>query len=72
MICPICNSKVNVVDTRPTPNNEIYRKRCCRKCGHVFYTIEFEVKQDEHFKKEWTKYQQHYRSTKKYKEGNYD
>ena len=41
MKCPICGStKSNVVDTRPTENSSIRRRRECLECGKRFTTYE--------------------------------
>jgi len=54
MTCPRCNHKVVVADSVHNPaTNETYRKRKCTTCGHVFYTIEFEVDCDDTFKDIW-------------------
>jgi transcriptional regulator NrdR family protein len=57
MKCPKCNGKVRAVDSvHVEPRNEIYRKRKCTVCGHIFYTIEFEVDHDNALKRDWAKY----------------
>lgn len=57
MTCPDCCGKVTVADTvHITDTNEIYRKRKCLECGHVFYTTEFEVEKTEQFRNEWNKF----------------
>ena len=55
MKCPECNGNTTVVLPLTNDENEIYRFRKCKECGHKFYTIEFEVDRDAHFKKEWTR-----------------
>lgn len=55
MKCPECNEKTTVLDTRRAPQ-EVYRHRKCTSCGHTFYTVEYEVEDDEKFKKEYRKY----------------
>lgn len=61
MTCPNCNGKVRVVDcTDVDPRNEIYRKRKCTVCGHIFYTVEFEVDYDDSLKQDWVKYNRGY------------
>jgi transcriptional regulator NrdR family protein len=64
MNCPKCNcSSCTTIDTvQNRTDNEVYRKRKCRDCGHIFYTSEFEVEYSDQFKKDWNK---HYR--RKYK-----
>lgn len=55
MHCPKCNGKVGVLDTvYNTKDNEILRKRKCHVCGHIFYTIEFEVENNDRLKEEWS------------------
>lgn len=39
MICPYCDGKTKVVDSRET-GWRTRRKRVCLSCGHDFYTIE--------------------------------
>lgn len=51
MFCK-CKNKSKVVDTRST-YNEVYRKHYCESCGRTFYTIEFEVEENEQFENEW-------------------
>lgn len=58
MKCPICEGKIATVDVLNVDENEIYRKKKCELCGHVFFTAEFEVAENKVFKKEW---QKHYR-----------
>lgn len=54
MRCPKCSGAVRAIDTRRTEENEIYRKRKCVACRHVFYTLEFEVENNSAFQKEWS------------------
>lgn len=56
MNCPKCKSRVTVKNCVDTRENEIYRKRVCDQCGHVFYTVEYEVVVNDRFKKEWQFY----------------
>ena len=54
MKCPKCDSKkTSVVNKLISQDNEVYKKRACIACGHIFYTTEFEVDFNEQFKKEW-------------------
>ena len=39
MLCPKCNSKTGVVDTR-SDEKGIYRRRRCKDCGNDFFTKE--------------------------------
>lgn len=52
MKCPKCGNGVRVVDTFPTENNEVYRRRRCYECDYAFYTIEYEVECTEALEKE--------------------
>lgn len=41
MNCPRCNSvRVNVIETRPSQNNTVRRRRECYICKHRFTTYE--------------------------------
>lgn len=54
MLCPKCQSGTYIEDNRSEPNNnEVYRLHKCKNCGHTFHTIEFEVIENEQFKKLW-------------------
>lgn len=55
MNCPVCNGETKVVDTRHTPKNETYRKRKCKKCGDIFFTLEFDVFASDRVIEEWNK-----------------
>lgn len=56
MKCPKCDGDAGVVDSSFNPeDNEYYRKRKCKSCGHSFYTIEFEVSCDDTFKENYVK-----------------
>ena len=56
MNCPNCGGKVAVIDTTSTPDGEIYRKRKCRECNYVFYTVEIEVEFDEAVRDAWNRF----------------
>ena len=57
MYCPKCKGKIGVLDSvYNNDENEILRKRKCKECGHIFYTIEFEVEQDDRLKQEWSSF----------------
>ena len=44
MYCPKCNSdQTTVLDTRPSENNGIRRRRECQNCAHRFTTYEYTV-----------------------------
>ena len=63
MICPKCGGKTGVIDNSScASSNEEMRKRCCKECGYIFYTVEFIAEYDDYFKKIWWKY---HRSKKK-------
>ena len=53
MKCPKCQGAIRVTDTVSTPLCEVYRRRKCVECDHTFFTVEFEVEQNEKFMKEW-------------------
>lgn len=60
MICPNCEcDAVYVYEVRHTSNNETYRDRRCKICGHKFYTIEFEIEEDATFAGEWRRCSRH-------------
>lgn len=46
MLCPECDSKTRVVDSRPV-ETLVARKRVCKSCGYSFYTEEVEVEDNE-------------------------
>lgn len=57
MNCPKCAGKILVIDNVKNPDeNEIYRKKCCRECGLIFFTVEYEVIENQRFKDDWNKY----------------
>ena len=57
MRCPKCNGINRVVDTITNrETNETYRMRKCL-CGHVFYTVEFEVEVNQQFSETWAECQ---------------
>lgn len=58
MVCPRCEANGSrTVITSDTAYNakddEFYRKRRCRACGLIFYTVEWEVPFDDVFKRKW-------------------
>lgn len=54
MNCPNCKVKSYVLDAvNNTVEHETYRKRKCRGCGKVFFTLEFEVENDKPFMRKW-------------------
>ena len=44
MTCPVCGGKCRVIDCRGTCE-EMYRKRLCTECEHIFYTVEREERE---------------------------
>lgn len=61
MKCPKCNGKTTVTDNAlNTSDNEMYRKRKCLECGHIFYTTEYEVERNYKFSMEWRRYNRQY------------
>lgn len=53
MLCEKCKGKTKVIDGCNTDQNERYRRRICLECGHIFYTVEFIVEEDDKFDYEW-------------------
>lgn len=68
MICPDCGSKnVGVIDNSGNPEtNEIYRKRRCKDCRYIFYTIESEVIPTALFKNDFYNNSRHPASSSKH------
>lgn len=57
MRCPKCSkTRIKKVKEVEVPWNEMYRKKRCLDCGHVFYTVEFEAEPNRRFMKEWELY----------------
>lgn len=54
MKCPKCAGDVRVRYATYTEENETYRRKQCVSCGHVFYTMEFEIENTPAFQKEWS------------------
>ena len=46
MECPECGSNTKVIDSRKVELN-VFRKRKCGKCSHIFYTEEVEISLEE-------------------------
>lgn len=40
MNCPICQSKLKTIDSRPLPNNQTYRRLECNRCGERYTSTE--------------------------------
>lgn len=54
MLCPKCKNATAVCDTRfDDKENEIFRRRVCKECGHDFYTVEFDIEATEKFSNMW-------------------
>ena len=53
--CQKCGLPVRQDEKRIGFNREVYRKYSCinRTCGYEFFTIEYEVEDNEQFLKEW-------------------
>lgn len=51
MNCPVCNNYTTKVKNCVNNHidNERYRQRECMKCGHIFYTCEFEIEASDDF-----------------------
>lgn len=56
MKCPKCGGEIKLLESINTPSNEIYRKRKCKDCKKIFYTIEFEVEDNKRFMDEYEVY----------------
>ena len=55
--CPVCWTKnTGISDSVRTFDNEVYRQRRCKGCGHIFYTMECIIEDSESFKEEWEYY----------------
>ena len=52
MVCPKCSGKVRIIDN-VNVDNDVYRKRRCVDCKHVFFTTEFEIEYEGVFRDEW-------------------
>lgn len=54
MTCPKCNGDLKTIDNVVNPSeNEIYRAKKCINCGHILYTVEYEVIQNQRFAVDW-------------------
>lgn len=60
MTCPKCNGKIQNIKSVAVSNNEVFKRKKCLECGHVFHTVEFEVEVTPQFKKEWNHYERNY------------
>lgn len=60
--CPKCDSDTSVKGVRhDREENEVFRERKCKKCGERFFTVEFQVEENESFKKIWKELWNRYR-----------
>lgn len=60
MNCSYCGGDTQVTDTNYNGNaNERYRRRKCKACGRVIWTIEFEVDYDERYQEQWRSCDRH-------------
>lgn len=54
MNCSECGGDTRVTDTNYNETaNERYRRRKCKDCGRVIWTIEFEVEFDDRYQEQW-------------------
>lgn len=54
MMCPKCGEKLEVKDVvHNAADNEVYRKRVCKKCKAEIFTTEFEVEPDMDYMELW-------------------
>lgn len=60
MKCSKCNGDIRVVDSVHTPDNETIRKRKCKKCGYIFYTVEEEAPVTDELMEKYHKYYRYY------------
>lgn len=45
-LCPVCNSATGVIDSRPSLDNTVRRRRRCSRCGFRFSTAERIISED--------------------------
>lgn len=67
MLCPKCKGKLGVIDNVNAPDNELYRLRRCKECGHTIYTIEYEADADKYFLNRWDEHHRNRHRNKKEK-----
>ena len=66
MICPKCGCEARAIDTvHNHQENETYRAKKCVKCGHIIYTVEYEVIQNQRFAEDWADAHRYRREMKK-------
>ena len=55
--CEYCGGKLVTKNTvQNTEDEETYRLKKCDKCGHEIYTVEFEVEDNNLFRREWNRW----------------
>lgn len=60
MTCPKCGGDTWVRDSKPDAES-VHRQRICKECGHIFFTVESDVKshipfydaQSQYYKARW-------------------
>lgn len=68
MVCPKCGGRAIVKNTLHSEDNETYRKIKCADtpgCGHIFYTIEYEVEYNRQLKEDLSKCERMIREEKR-------
>ena len=60
MVCFECGCKLYVKDSVQVPGNIIYRKKVCKNCGQVYYTMEHHIGNSDAFQKDWRRYHRLY------------
>ena len=66
MHCPKCGGKIRVRDVvHNNSNNETYRLKRCDVCENEFYTVEFELVQQNGFENIWRRNYRSYQKEKK-------
>jgi len=40
MKCPKCGGRIRTFDSRPRPDNTVWRRKRCDACGYRFTTVE--------------------------------
>jgi len=72
MKCPKCGHEAKALETvHNHKENETYRAKKCVNCGHIIYTVEYEVIQNQRFAEDWAEAHHNYRKElQKKKKGN--
>lgn len=50
MNCPMCFGETKILATRKDCES-VHRRRICIECRHVFFTAEYEMKDDKEYKR---------------------